>query len=134
MREAFLQYLLDQGVVEPATLSGLRGAMRMAPEPIGSIAFSFGLLGPGDVELVLDAQRRDYAPFGEIAIREGLLTREQVTQLLYVQQVRAAAGLAEALTLTGHGDLAETMRLFASFLLERAPELNTESRTAPHRG
>lgn len=122
MREAFLQYLIDRGVA-PETLSKLRATMRLAPEPIGSIAFSFGLLAPGDVERVLDAQRRDYAPFGELAVRMGLLTREQVAKLLTVQQARTAAGLAEGLALSGASELAEAMEHFATFLHEHASDL-----------
>jgi hypothetical protein len=101
MRKAFLEFLAKQGVVPSERLEELRNLLRSAPEPIGSIAFGHGMIGGGDIDVILDEQRKDYRPFGEIAMSMGMLTRNQVDALLRVQQMRGAVETAEALALSG---------------------------------
>lgn len=101
MRKAFLEFLAAEGIVPSERLENLHQLLRGAPEPIGSIAFSYGMITGGDIDLILDEQRKDHRRFGEIAMSTGMLTREQVNILLQVQQMRAAVETAEALALSG---------------------------------
>jgi hypothetical protein len=101
MRKAFLDFLIDEGVLAADRLNDLKAVLRGAPEPIGGIAFSYGMITGGDIDTILDEQRRNYRPFGEIAMGLGMLTRTQVDSLLRVQEMRAAVETAEALALAG---------------------------------
>lgn len=101
MRRAFLEFLAAKGAVPADRVDELWNMLRSAPEPIGSIAFSHGMITGGDIDVILDEQRRRYRPFGEIAMEMGMLRREQVEALLLVQQMRAAVETAEALALSG---------------------------------
>lgn len=101
MRKAFLDFLVSEKIVSAARLEDLASLLRGAREPIGSIAFSFGMISAGDIDTILDEQQRDYRPFGEIAMGMGLLTRQQVDSLLWVQEMRGATETAEALALSG---------------------------------
>lgn len=101
MRRAFLKYLADQNTISPERIDVLEQAVRTAAEPIGAIAFSYGMINGPDIDEVLDEQRAAHRPFGEIAVEKGLLTQDQVDALLQVQQVRAASVIAEALILSG---------------------------------
>ncbi len=101
MRKAFVEYLVAQGLLPPSGAGSLRDLLRGAPEPIGSIAFSYGMITGSDIDAILDEQRESHSPFGEIARRMGMLTRAQIETLLRIQQVRAATEIAEALALSG---------------------------------
>jgi len=116
MRRAFLDFLVAEGVIAPDRVDQIRTLLRGAPEPIGSIAFSYGMLSGGDIDEILDEQRDDHRPFGEIAIGRGLFTREQIRTLLGVQTLRAATETAEALALSGMCPIDEIMAKLGRFL------------------
>jgi len=116
MRRAFLEFLTSAEIVPEEHLGRLENLLRRAPEPIGSIAFSYGMIGGADIDVVLDEQRTDHRQFGEIAISKGLLDREQVETLLAVQQIRAATETAEALALSGICPLERVVTQFGRFL------------------
>jgi len=118
MRKAFLEFLVGRGSLAPQQVEQVRSILRGAPEPIGSIAFSYGMISGGDIDDILDEQQFSREPFGEIAIRKGLLTREQLETLLGVQQMRAATETAEALALSGLLPMDEVTRLLGRFLSE----------------
>ncbi|MHC4415017.1 MAG: hypothetical protein ACYS0G_07025 [Planctomycetota bacterium] len=101
MRRAFLEHLVSEGFIPSGEDECLRDLLRGAPEPIGSIAFSYGMITGADIDAILDRQRTSGSRFGDIAMELGMLTRAQVEALLYVQQMRAAAEIAEALALSG---------------------------------
>lgn len=101
MRKSFLLYLADEAMLARDEVDRLHDRLRVAPEPIGAIAFRYGMITGGEIDEILDEQRHDDRPFGEIAIAKGLLTAEQVNTLLCVQQIRAATETAEALALSG---------------------------------
>jgi len=65
------------------------------------IAVGHGILDPNAIDKVLDHQRGSDERFGEIAIRLGLLTHEQVAALMKIQDFRLSAEVAEALALSG---------------------------------
>jgi hypothetical protein len=118
MRKAFLEFLTAERTIPPGQLDRIRGLLRGAPEPIGSIAFSYGMITGGDIDAILDDQRTSHEPFGEIAIGKGLLTRDQVDRLLSVQQIRAAMETAEALALSGICTSEQVMVQLGRFLTQ----------------
>ncbi len=115
MRDAFLGFLASEGTVPSERVEELRNLLRSAPEPIGSIAFSHGMISGGDIDLILDEQRRDYRPFGEIAMSMGMLKGDQVDALLRVQQMRAAVETAEALALAEMCSIQEVASQLGAF-------------------
>lgn len=118
MRKAFLDFLASEGVIATDRVEQIRGLLRGVPEPIGSIAFSYGMITGADIDDILDEQQRDYRPFGEIAISKNLLTRQQVDTLLGVQRIRATTECAEALTLSGVCPIEDIMPKLGEFLLK----------------
>ncbi len=99
MEMDFLEFLAAERVLTPDQAARVRERTGKMREPIGSIAFSYGLVSGDDVDLILSEQRREHRPFGEIAAAMGVLTRVQVEALVRVQQVRSAVETAEALVL-----------------------------------
>jgi hypothetical protein len=118
MRKAFLEFLAAEGLVPPGRLKHIQNLLRGSPEQIGSIAFSYGMIRGDDIDVILDEQRTNYRPFGEIAISKGLLTYEQVATLLGVQQLRAATETAEALVLSGVCPIEQVTSQLSRFLAE----------------
>ena len=118
MRKAFIEYLTSEGVIICPPADKLNTMLRRAPEPIGAIAFSYGMLTGGDIDRVLDEQRGSHEPFGEIAMKCGMLTREQVEALLRVQEMRAATEIAEALALSGHVPAEDICAHLGKFLMD----------------
>ncbi len=128
MRREFVEYLISESVVPESASENLRDLVRGAPEPIGSLAFKYGMITGADIDLVLDEQRKSHRPFGEIAKNLGLLTRTQVQGLLRIQQLRSATEIAEALALSGVSSIEELVPALGRFLivLQEAPiEANT---------
>ena len=119
MRKAFVEFLISEGVLPAADAENLRNLLRGAPEPIGSIAFSYGMITGAEIDAVLDEQRDNHLPFGEIAMKGGMLTRGQVDALLRVQQIRAAAEIAEAIALSGLRPINEIVTHLARFFLTK---------------
>ena len=128
MRKAFLEYLSAEGVISSDVAENLQGLLRGVPEPIGSIAFSYGMITGSDIDVILDEQRREYRPFGEIAMDMGMLRREQVETLLRIQQVRGATDTAEALALSGVCSVEDTLKQLSQFLVSESmqPVVATE--------
>lgn len=116
MRAAFLEFLTAEGAIPSQRLDQIRTLLRGAPEPIGSIAFRYGMVTGADIDAILDQQRRDHRRFGEIAVDLGILTRDHVEMLLRVQQLRGAVEIAEALALSGLCEVDEVLAQLGSFL------------------
>ena len=121
MRSAFLEFLVAKGVVPQDRLDHLGTLLRCAPEPMGSIAFSYGMVTGADIDAILDEQRQSQRRFGEIAVDLGILTHDQVEVLLRVQHLRGAVETAEALALSGLGSIDEMITQLGHFLT-RSPE------------
>lgn len=128
MRKAFIEFLTAEAVIPPAAAQNLHTLLRRAPEPIGSIAFSYGMVSGGDIDVILDRQRQTHQPFGEIAMELGVLTRAQVETLLQVQQIRAATDIAEALALAGLCSIDEVIPQLGRFLSTSSRPLTYTSR------
>jgi hypothetical protein len=116
MRTAFLNFLAAEGVIGSERLDQMEGLLHAAPEPIGSIAFSYGMITGRDIDAILDDQRGRHRPFGEIAVSKGLLAPEQIETLLLIQQTRAATSVAEALALASVCPLGQVSRQLGRFL------------------
>jgi hypothetical protein len=99
MRKEFLHFLAEQNLFPFDRTERFYKTLQYAPEPIGAIAFRYGLITGADIDDILDEQRRAYRPFGEIAVDKHLLTEQQLEVLLYIQQMRGAIEAAEALAL-----------------------------------
>lgn len=118
MRKAFLEFLAAEGAISAGQRGTLEKCGRGAAEPIGSIAFRYGMIRCEDIDEILDEQGRSGELFGEIAIRRGVLTRKQVDALLQVQQLRAASEVAEALALSGMCPASAAIEKLGRFLVQ----------------
>ncbi len=116
MRKAFIDFLVEQGLVPPQRADELLGTVRTTMQPIGAIAFSYGMITDQDIDKILDAQQHYGRQFGVIAIEMGLLTPDQVNILLCVQQIRAACEVAEALSLARVCPVDDVMNALGQFL------------------
>lgn len=123
MRKAFFEFLVTEGVLASTQLERVQKVLRAAPEPIGSIAFSYGMITGADIDTILDDQRTKYRPFGEIAVAKDLLTPAQVENLLAVQRMRAATEIAEALVLGEICSRERILPLFGQFLSQSQQSL-----------
>ena len=116
MRKAFLEFLTNEGTFPVEELDDIRTLLRVAPEPIGAIAFRYGMLSAADIDRILDEQRANRRPFGEIARQMGMLREDQLQTLLSVQRMRAATEVTEALALAGLFPVEEIVPLLGRFL------------------
>jgi hypothetical protein len=117
MRATFLEFLIAEGTIPHSGLDQTRTSLPGAPEPIGSIAFSYGMVTGAEIDAILDEQRRVHRRFGEIAVDMGILTQDQVDTLVSVQQFRAVTEVAEALALSGFCGVDEMMARLGAFLV-----------------
>jgi hypothetical protein len=88
----FALHLKKSGVISAEQLVAALEAQLSTLVPIGQLALEEGMLAPRDVFNVLRAQRE--APnelFGDLAVEMGLLTRDEVMQLLMIQADRKRA-------------------------------------------
>ncbi len=127
MRRAFIDFLAAEGVVPENRLESLHYLLRGTPEPIGCIAFNYGMVHEGDVDHILEEQRRTYRSFGEIATRLGMLNRTQIDSLLQVQKIRGAIEVVEALTLSDLCPIDELMAHLGRFLIQQAEHVACEN-------
>lgn len=116
MRDAFIDYLSSHSPKTSKACSQLHAKLRTIPEPIGSIAFKYGLISGNDIDLILDEQRKNHRQFGAIAIEMGILSNNQLNALLKVQQMRYSVEVAEALALSGLQPVEEIMAHLGDFL------------------
>ena len=91
------------------------------PQRIGTIAVSHGLLSIEQVSQVLQKQTKHKRRFGEIAIELELLVPSQVDRLLRVQKFRQQNMAMEALELTGYMRLDRSLELYRDFLNQTLP-------------
>ena len=52
MRKAFIEFLAAEGTIPPTLVANLDDLLRRAPEPIGAIAFSYGMISGADVDVI----------------------------------------------------------------------------------
>jgi hypothetical protein len=126
MHTSFLDSLSQRGVISARSLDAVRAAAAQR-EPIGAIAFRYGLLSGSDIDDILDEQRRSGRQFGEIAVSRGFLSQQQVDDLLHVQEMRKLSETAEVLVLSGACAFADAVREMAQFLPQVAKRIEAES-------
>lgn len=119
MHDDFLHYLKAEGVLPADQTQWAQHPRRQPAEPIGSIAFSHGLLTGEDVDRILDRQRHSRRPFGEIAVEMGILDHRQIDRLLEIQKLRSTIAMAEAIILTGVCPPEEVISRLGRFLFGR---------------
>lgn len=129
MTREFTEFLAAERVITPEQTERVQEVASKVREPIGSIAFSYGLLSGDDVDVILNEQRKQHRQFGEIAAAMGMLTRAQVESLVQVQHIRGVMEIAEALVLAGVTDAAAMFRAVGRFLSQRSGD-RRESRVA----
>ncbi len=120
MQDEFLDFLGSRAEVSAEALARVRQLVDGAADPIGRIAYSYGLLSPNCIEEILERQRGQAARFGEIAIEMGLLTAEQLEALLLIQNLRRVFAVTESLVLCGAADPRDILRHTATFIHEAA--------------
>jgi hypothetical protein len=84
-RLRFAEFLYYSGRINWQHYSAALAWQRGQRPSIGRLAIDLGLLGPRDVNDLLDSRRREGAqaePLGQFAVRRGLLTRPQVLGLV----------------------------------------------------
>ena len=116
MKRAFLESLIDSGVVAPHVAAELRERLRAPGDPIGEIALRNGALRETDIDAILIEQTLRYRPFGEIAIELGLLSNDQVDDILFVQRVSNLTTVVEALVVSGRCSREEILHELVQFL------------------
>lgn len=119
MRKEFIDFLIHTGTLSDNRSDWMKKVWRPPAEPIGSIAFSHGVLSGDDVDRILEEQRDSDLPFGQIAVNLGVLNDLQLEMLLEIQRMRAAIETAEAIGLAGLCPLAEVMGKLGQFLIYR---------------
>lgn len=99
MERKFAEFLIDKGLL---TRRDYSKSVRLAESinlPIGSMAYQRGLLTYADIANVIDHQIDKDMLFGEAAIELGLMTQEQVDELLELQRKLYTSEI-EVLTVT----------------------------------
>lgn len=117
MTHPFVQFLIDRDLIPANVAKRLTEGRRFVREPLGMIAVNHGLLHPKDIDVVLDRQRECNARSGDIAVELGCLTRQQVDDLVKIQEFRAAADITEALILGSVLSCEDAVRCLGSYLV-----------------
>lgn len=99
--EFFGQFLLRQGEIDDAQLRQALELMQELNQSIGDLAVERGFTTEADCRRVNDEQKRKDLPFGELAIKMGVLNSVELEELLAVQQ-KTRVDLAKALAELGH--------------------------------
>ncbi|PQO35560.1 response regulator [Blastopirellula marina] len=113
----FETYLVLRGAISPQMLELARTALARSVKPIGQIALQGGYLSVADLMQVLQHQADTQALFGATAVELGLLTREQVLELLEKQK-HLSTTPQDAIITTGAMTPANLNRYLAEYLRE----------------
>jgi hypothetical protein len=95
-----------------------------AGNTIGMLALRMNLLTVEQIDHILEVQEREgnTRRFGEIADSEGMLSAEQVTQLLAIQALNRQLEMGERLVLTGRISVQELVRHLSDFVSSGADD------------
>lgn len=121
MAKKFMDHLRQASIVSDRQMGLVNQHPSRDTEQVGSIAMTYGMLTGGDIDIILDEQRREYRMFGKIAVELGMLSPKQVDNLYNVQQMRKTVEVAEALILSGTCPFADVCEHLGSFLAGRVP-------------
>lgn len=93
---------------------------------IGALSLRLDALTLENIDAIIEQQAREPKLFGELAVKLGFLSADEVARLLAIQQMHWALELGEMLVLAGLIDLPKLVELLARFLAEHP--------LTPHRG
>jgi hypothetical protein len=96
-----------------------RGEWCRLGNTIGAITLRLNLLSDAEVNEILRVQDVEGGLFGELAVRAGYLTREQVAHVLEIQQLHDQLHMGEQLVAVGRLDLRVLLDCLAEFLASR---------------
>lgn len=113
----FENYLVLRGAVSPQMLEIARAALARSFKPIGQIALQHGFLSVAQLMQVLQRQADTQARFGATAVELGLLTDEQVQELLEKQK-HLSTTPQDAIITAGAMTPANLNRYLAEYLRE----------------
>lgn len=82
---------------------------------IGAIGLRLNLLGLDELDAILERQEAESSLFGEIAVKLGYLSEEQVERILELQHLHRTLALCEMLFVAGRIDLPRLLESLASF-------------------
>ena len=85
---------------------------------IGALSLRLDALTLENIDAIIEQQAREPKRFGELAVRLGFLSENEVARLLAIQQMHWALELGEMLVLAGLIDLPRLIELLARFLAE----------------
>ena len=85
---------------------------------IGALSLRLDALTLENIDAIIEQQAREPKLFGELAVKLGFLSAEEVARLLEIQQMHWALELGEMLVLAGLIDLPKLAELLARFLAE----------------
>jgi hypothetical protein len=85
---------------------------------IGALSLRLDALTLENIDAIIEQQAREPKLFGELAVKLGFLSADEVARLLQIQQLHWALELGEMLVLEGLIDLPKLAELLARFLAE----------------
>ncbi len=116
----FGQYLIERGEVDADQVRAALDLMDAENRTIGELAVEGKLISKADADKVNAEQRHRDMPFGELAGEMGLLTEEQIDNLVQLQW-RTRMRIGEALVRSGHLGKVRLEELLISYEEEQAP-------------
>jgi len=116
----FGQYLIERGEVNSEQVRAALGLMDAENRSIGELAVEGRLISKADADKINAEQRHRDMPFGELAGEMGLLSEEQIDNLVQLQW-RTRLRVGQALVRLGHLGNARLEELLISYEEEQAP-------------
>lgn len=114
MHRRFLNFLTTRGRVTAEEADFIAQRKRHFREVVGAIALAHDLITLDQLDEILDQLTADMR-FGEVAIRLGHLTADQVDRLLAIQEMQEVMEICEMLLLSGTMNREMLLREIAVF-------------------
>jgi hypothetical protein len=114
------QYLIERGEVNAEQVRAALGLMDAENRSIGELAVGGRLISKADADKVNAEQRHRDMPFGELAAEMGLLSEEQIDNLVQLQW-RTRLRIGQALVRLKHLGKVRLEELLISYEEEQAP-------------
>ena len=115
---AFAEHLIEKGLISRRSYHRALQIRDSICMRIGSMAYQRGLLSYGDIVTIIDYQIGHDMMFGEAAVKLGLLTKEQVDELLQEQR-RLDVSVYDILCSMGAIDKGRLKEEYRAFLKEQ---------------
>jgi len=121
MRDAYLQFLVERGILDEVTALDVRDCQQQETPPIGRLAVIEGVLTMKQIFSILNVQGDSGRRFGELAIEMGFMKTQQLLILLDIQRTKRP-GLNGIITRMGLTD-EETLTTLRKDFLARMKEM-----------